>query len=147
MEKYVLTAAQPIRSAVISAVADLVGAVLFVIGIDRDNAVLIVIGIVLFALGSALVVAASMLRQRIRTEIVLDDDGIGIHSAGRSARARWSEITAVSRDRRSIYLAQEKTDGPTLKIDSPRGPDDPQFRELARVLSERLDQDRGYHDL
>ncbi|HEY9293741.1 MAG TPA: YcxB family protein [Microlunatus sp.] len=147
MEQYVLTAAQPIRASVISAVADLIGAVLIVIGLDRNNTALTVIGIVLFVLGVGLAVAAAVLRQRLRTEVTLDGDGIRIRSAGRTAQARWSEITNVTQDQRSIYLAQGKTHGPTLKIDSPRGPRDPQFQRLAGALSERLDQDRGYHPL
>ena len=147
METYILTAAQPIRASVISAVADLVGAVLIVIGLDRGNTALTVIGIVLFVLGVGLAIAAAVLRRRLRTVVGLDDRGITIRSAGRSAHAPWSQITDVTQDRRAIYLAQKKSEGPTLKINSPRGPNDPQFRRLAGVLAERLDQDRGYHPL
>lgn len=146
METYVLTAGQPVRASAISAVIDLIAAVLIVIGVDRSNAVLIVIGAVLFLIGIALVVLGAVLRRRVRTEVRLDTDGITISAGGRTAAARWREITGVTTDRQSIYLDRDENQ-PVLKIDSPRGDADPQFGRLSAELAHRLDQDRGYRNL
>ncbi len=146
MQTYVLTAGQPVRAAGISAVVDLVGAVLLVLGLTHDSVLLIVIGAVLFAAGTALVAAATVLRRQVRTEARLDDDQIMITAGGRTATARWREITAVTSDRRAIFLSRGE-DRPALKIDSPRGHADPQFAALAAELARRLDQDRGYRPL
>lgn len=146
MQTYVLTAGQPVRAAAISAVVDLLGAVLIVLGVTRQLVVVIVIGVILFAAGAAIVSAASLLRRRVRTEVQLDDEQIKITAGGRTATARWREITDVTTDRRAIFLTRGQGE-PDLKIDSPRGPADPQFAALAGELSHRLDQDRGYRPL
>lgn len=147
MTTYVLTAGQPVRASAISAVLDLIGAVLIVVGLDRSLPALTVIGIVLFALGIALAVAAAVVRRRLRTEVRLGPDEIAISSAGRTATARWAEITDVTSDRHAIYLARDSSEAPTLKIDSPRGAADPAFGRLIADLSGRLDDDRGYRPL
>lgn len=147
METYVLTAGQPIRASAISAVLDLAGAVLIVLGLDRSLTVVLVIGIVLFALGLALAIAAAVVRARQRTTVRLDADEITISSAGRTAAARWSDITAVSSDRHAIYLARDQAELPALKINTPRGTADPQVGRLSADLAARLDDSRGYHPL
>jgi len=147
MEKYVLTSGQPVRASAISALLDLAGAILIVVGLDRSATALIVIGVVLFVLGIALAVVAAVFRIRLRTEVQLDATGISITSGGRTAAAVWSDITGVTRDARAIYLARDKTGEPELKINSPRGSNDPQFVRLSTVLSERLAHDRGYRPL
>ena len=105
------------------------------------------IGIVLFALGIALAVAASVVRLRQRTEVRLGQDEITISSAGRTASAPWSDITAVSSDQHAIYLAREKGSLPALKINTPRGSADPQVGRLSAELAGRLDDSRGYRPL
>ncbi|SDS59668.1 hypothetical protein [Microlunatus soli] len=147
MTSYVLTADRPLRASAISAVLDLIGAVLIVVGLDRSLAVLVVIGIVLFALGITLAVAAAVVRHRLRTEVRLGPDEIVISSAGRTARARWAEISGVTTDDHVIYLARDSSDAPDLKINSPRGTADPEFARLSAELADRLDDDRGYHSL
>lgn len=151
MQRYVLSSALPVRGVAIGAVGDLLGAVLFVIGVNRGLAWLITIGIVIFVLCSALLAAALLVRLRLRTTVVLDASAIRIHRAGRSAEATWGQINSVSADRHTIYLGLDP--GPndpeqqTLKIDSPRGEQDPQFVALSGQLAERLDQDRGYRSI
>jgi hypothetical protein len=136
----------------IGAIGDLVGAVLFVIGIDQTVGWLIVLGIVLFVLASALLIAALLVRLRLRTSVLLDADTITIRSGGRSAQARWSQVSQVRSDGRTIYLSLDpdaagQADAETLKIDSPRGGLDPQFRSLADDLGQHLDRGRGYQSL
>ena len=147
METYVLTGPQPIRASAISAVLDLVGAVLIVVGLEFQLTWLTVIGIVLFAAGIALAVAAAVARRRLRVQVLLDTDDITIRTAGRSAAARWSDISGVTADKHAIYLARDDSEQPTLKIDVPRGTADPQFARLSTELAARLDSNRGYHPL
>jgi hypothetical protein len=141
-----------VRGVAIGAIGDLVGAVLFVIGIDRAVSWLIALGVVLFVFASGLLTAALLVRLRIRTTVLLDTDTITIRSGGRSAQAQWSQITRVQTDGRTIYLrldpgATGQIDAEALKIDSPRGDLDPQFRALADDLTRSLDHDRGYQSL
>lgn len=147
MQSYELTPAPPVRAMAIGAVADLIGAVALVIGLDRGWVVLIVLGIVVLALGLGLLVAAVLLRARVRTTVALDSDGVLISSGGQQRRAAWSAITGLSTDGPTIYLDREPADGPPLKIGSPRGASDPQFTELGAELAARLDHDRGYRPL
>lgn len=146
MGDYVMTPTAPVRPFAIAAVVDLIGAAALVFGIDRDITALIVIGAVLFAVGSVLLIAAVTLLQRVRTAVRTDDDGIEIRSGGRTANARWQEITKVTADQRMIYL--ERSDNrPPLQIQSPRGGEDPVLKDIADELTTRLDQNRGYRPL
>lgn len=151
MERYVLSSALPIRGVAIGALGELVGAVLFVIGIDRAFGWLVALGIVIFVLCGGLWVAALLVRLRLRTTVVLDADGILIRSAGKSAHATWPQINGVRADRHTIYLDLDSSGGQTgteaLKIDSPRGDQDLQFGALSDSLAARLDHDRGYRSL
>lgn len=147
MTTYVLTAGQPVRASAIGAGLDLVGAVLIVLGVDRSLPALMVIGIILFLLGVALAVAAAVVRHRLRTEVGIGTEEITICSAGRTATARWSDITGVTADAHAIYLARDSGDAPALKINSPRGATDPEFGRLSAELAERLDDNRGYRAL
>lgn len=152
MERYVLSSALPVRGVAIGAIGDLIGAVLFVIGIDRGIGWLITLAIVLFVLGSALLVAALLVRIRLRTTVVLDSAGIRIRSGGKAAGTSWSHINDVRTDHRTIYLGldsatHDQSGAPALKIDSPRGERDPQFGALSNSLAAWLDHDRGYRPL
>jgi hypothetical protein len=146
MNSYVMAPADRVRPFAIVAVVELVGAALLVLGLDRDLIALVVIGALLFAIGTALVIAVILLRRRVRTEVRTDAEGIEIRSGGRTATAHWSEITGVSADQRTIYL-DRTDDRPALKIDSPRGGEDPTLKALADELARRLDDSRGYRPL
>lgn len=151
MQRYVLSSALPVRGVAIGAIGDLLGAVLFVVGISGGLGWLVTIGIIIFVLCSALLVAALLVRLRLRTTVVLDADAVKIHSAGRSAQAAWGQINSVSADRHTLYLGvdpgPDEAQPQTLKIDSPRGDQDPQFAALSEQLAERLDNDRGYRPI
>jgi hypothetical protein len=147
MQKYVLTAAPPVRAVAIGAIADLIAAVLLVLGIDRGAVAMIVIGIVVSVLALGLIVAALLLRTKVRTVVRLDDDAVAITSGGKQASATWAEITGVSTDGPTIYLDRKPADGPPLKIGSPRGAADVSFNRLADELTRRLDRNRGYRRL
>jgi hypothetical protein len=145
-DTYLLTPTDRVRPYAIGAVLDLLGAVALVLGLQWSATILIVIGVLALLIGTGISVAAVVVRQKLRTVVVLDDDGLTIRSGGEQARARWADISGATTDQRAIYL-ERSGDLPSLKISSPRGAQDPRLIALAAELTSRLDQSRGYHPL
>ena len=104
-----------------------------------------VLGVLLFVLGTAVVVTAALFTKRLATVVQLDEDGLTITSAGQTARAAWAEITGMTSDHRALYL-QRRSDDADLQIVSPR-PEDPRLAPLANELTRRLEDSRGFHAL
>ena len=145
-DRYVLTQPYRARPYAIGALADLLGAVLLVIGIEQGITVLIVIAVIAFALGASIIAAAMLARQRLRTVVDLTDQGLEISSGGQRAGAQWGDISGVRTDQRTIYLERTGADQ-ALRISSPAGAEDPQLSELSAELTSRLDANRGYRRL
>jgi len=134
------------RTFPIVAVIDGIGMVLLAVGLVLAKPYLFIPGIVIIVGASALLCLTIVLRARISTVVRLADDGLTITSGGRTATAEWTDISDVSAAGPTILLSRHSQQN-TLKIDSPRGADDPAFRELSDELARRLDQSRGYRDL
>lgn len=146
VQQYALTPQSPVRRFPVVALVDLVGFVLFGLGLGLGRSVLIIIGAILIVAGAVLITAGLIMYARVTTRVMIGPDGIRISSGGRTASAAWTEIDDVATDRQTIYLNRQGG-RPPLKIDSPRGGGDPRLAELSRELVVRLDKSRGYHDL
>lgn len=145
-QQYALTPESPFRRYPLIALVDLVGFVLFGLGLGLGRSVLIIIGVLLILAGAALITVGLVMYGRVTTRVAVGDNGIRITSGGRTASAAWAEISDVATDRQTIYL--HRHDGrPPLKIDSPRGSSDTRLADLSRQLVAQLDQSRGYRDL
>lgn len=145
-QSYALTPQLTIRSFLIVAVIDVIGMVLLAVGLVLAKPYLFVLGLVIIVGGSVLLAVTMLMRARVSTTVRLADDKLTITSGGRTASADWTDISDVSAVGQTIYLARSSQQ-PALKIDSPRGPDDPAFRDLGQELARRLDRSRGYRDL
>ncbi len=146
-ERFVLRPRPPVRALALSAGLDLVGAVLIVLGSDAANTLLVVIGVVVLVLGLALLAAALIGYRRFSTVVEMDDRGLAIRSAGKTARRRWNEINQVRAQDHHVYLWTDSDDGETLQIVCPRGPSDPEVGRLQITLARALDADRGYRNI
>jgi len=145
-QSYALTPQLTNRTFPIVAVIDGIGMVLLAVGLVLAKPYLFIPGIVIIVAASALLSLTIMMRARVATTVRLTDAGLTITSGGRTATAEWADISDVSSAGPTIYLARYSQQD-TLKIDSPRGADDPAFRELSDELARRLDRSRGYRDL
>lgn len=145
-QSYALTPQLTTRSFLIVAVIDVIGMVLLAVGLVLARPYLFVPGIVIIVGGSALLSVTILMRARVSTTVRLAEDRLTITSGGRTASADWTDISDVSAAGQTIYL-NRSGQLPALKIDSPRGADDPAFRDLAEELARRLDRSRGYRDL
>jgi hypothetical protein len=145
-QSYALTPQLTNRTFPIVAVIDGIGMVLLAVGLVLAKPYLFIPGIVIIVGASALLSVTIMMRARVSTTVRLADQGLTITSGGRTASAAWTDISDVSAAGQTIYLNRHSQQD-TLKIDSPRGADDPAFRDLSNELARRLDQSRGYHDL
>ncbi|MBO0813202.1 MAG: hypothetical protein J2P23_14325 [Microlunatus sp.] len=145
-QSYVLSPGLPPRLFIYVAVAEGVGAVLLGLGVALQLTYLIIIGAVVFGLAAAAVIWTIVMRARVTTKVVVDDQQIMITSGGRTASAAWTEISDVSAAGQTIYLNRYHQQ-PPLKVDSPRGSSDPALARLSRELVARMDESRGYRDL
>ena len=146
-ERFMLRPRPPIRGLGLSALADIVGAVMIVIGSVYGLVAMAVVGVLMFALGMLLLIAAAVNYRKFTTVVETDERGLAIRSAGQTARRRWSEINEVRSQDHHVYLWTDSEDGETLQILCPRGPADPEVRRLEATLARQLDQDRGYHSM
>ena len=146
-ERFVLRPRPPVRALALSGGLDIVGAVLIVVGSDAANPVVAVIGVVVLVLGLALLVAALIGYRRFSTVVEIDDRGLVIRSAGKTARRRWNEINQVRAQDHHVYLWTDSDDGETLQIVCPQGSSDPEVRRLETTLARALDADRGYRNI
>jgi len=141
----VLRAAPPVRPLAIAAGAVVLGALLLVLG--RAAGVPVVLGVlgglVLLA-GVALAVAALVLAARLRTEVVLDDDGVAVTRRGSRRSLPWREVqeVTVAHPRLTLVTAEPARE---LSLVNPRRAGDERFLSLLARLQQRLDADRGYH--
>ncbi len=146
-ERFLLRPPPPIRGLGLSALADIVGAVMIVLGSVYGLVAMAFVGVAMFAFGIVLLVAAAVNYRKFTTVVETDERGIAIRSAGKTARRRWGEINQVSAQDHHVYLATDSDDGETLQIVCPRGSSDPEVRRMELALASRLDNDRGYHNL
>jgi len=145
-QSYALTPQLTSRTFSIVAVVDGIGLVLLAVGLVLAKPYLFIPGVVIIIGASALLAFTIVVRARVSTTVRLDDDGLWITSGGRTASAAWTDISDVSAAGQTLYLTRTSQQ-PALKIDSPRGADDPVFGDLSEELARRLDQSRGYRDL
>lgn len=143
-ERFTLRPHPPIRGLGLSALADTVGAAMIVFGSIYGLVSMAVVGVLMFLFGIGLLIAAAVNFRKFTTVVEIDERGLAIHSAGQTARRRWSEISEVRAQDHHVYLWTDAEDGETLQILCPRGPADPEVRRLETTLARQLDSDRGY---
>jgi hypothetical protein len=144
-DRYVLRAAPPVRPLAIAAGAVVLGALLLVLG--RAAGVPVVLGVLgglVMLAGVALAVAALVLAARLRTEVVLDDDGVAVTRLGARRSLPWREVqeVTVAHPRLTLVTAEPAQE---LSLVNPRRAGDERFLALLARLQQRLDADRGYH--
>lgn len=145
-QSYILAPRSTTRVFAIAAVIDVIGIVLLAVGFALNKWYVIIPGVVVILGGAVLLSLTMMMRVRVSTTVRLTDEQLSISAGGKKASAAWSEISDVSSGGQTIYLTLNNQQ-PALKIDSPRGADDPKLQELATELTRRLDQNRGYRPL
>ena len=140
-----LRAAPPVRPLAIAAGAVVLGALLLVLGRAVGLPLLLgVLGGLLMLAGVALAVAALVLAARLRTEVVLDDEGVAVTRGGSRRSLPWAEVQEVTVSHPRLTLVTGEA-GRGLAVVNPRPADDPRFLALLGRLQQRLDADRGYH--
>lgn len=147
VERYTLTPPPPVRPLFITAVTVVVGALLLVLWRAAElPAVVGVLGGVLLVLALALLVAALVLGSRLRTEVRLEPDALTVVRRGQHRSVPWDQVREVTLQHPRLTVV---TDDPPdrLVVVNPRAAADPSFAALARAVTARLNQDRGYREL
>lgn len=144
-EVFTLKAASPVRALGISAIAALIGAVVWVIAAVADLPLVVVIlgaGILIFAV--SLAVVALLLSARLRTTVKLDPQQVTVADGQDQRTLPWSDIYEVTLKGRRLTLGARDDSTLDLVVRNPRSENDPTFRALLVSVQRHLDADRGY---
>lgn len=142
---YTLSPRPPIRAFAITAIVDVVGLVMLIAGQLLDARVVVVAGVVVVVLGSALITASLLLNRRLFSVVTLDERGITITRAKQARTVAWADVRGVHLTQ--THLVVDAADGLGAQVINPRGSTDPLVIDLATEVARRLDADRGYTDL
>jgi hypothetical protein len=108
--------------------------------------VVVLLGGLLLALGTALLATALVLAGRLRAVVELRPEVLAVSRGGRSRSVAWNAVKEVKLQHpRVLVVTEDPADG--LVITNPRGAADARFASLVDALTERLDANRGYRPL
>lgn len=139
-----LSAPAPLRALAIAAAAAVVAMVLLVVSGLADSTVILVLGLVILVLAVAMGLGAVLLTRRLRTEVVLDVDGITVTQGGSSHTLAWSHVDEVGLRGRHLVLTAKPGQGEDAAVLNPGNRADPAFLAVVTAVRDRLDADRGY---
>lgn len=142
---FTLSPRPPIRAFAISAVVDVVGLLMLIGGQLLDETVLVIAGVVLLVLGTALISVSLLLNSRLRSVVSLDDRGITIQRVKQVRTVAWNDVRGVHLTQ--THLVVDAPQGRGAEVVNPMGQDAPVVIDLATEVARRLDADRGYTDL
>jgi O-antigen ligase len=132
-----------VRPLAIAAVAVVLGAVLLVLWRSAGLSLVVgVLGALLMVLGLALAAAALVLTARLRTEVRLEPDALTVVRRGRSRSLPWDQVREVTLDHPRLTVSAAEPDA-GLVVVNPRRPDDPRFASLLSQIRQRLDAGHG----
>lgn len=141
--RFRLTVRPPVRALVIGSVPTLLGALLIAVaGWFRWPTGWQSLGLVLMAIGIALVGVALYLTKRLQSTVLLDETMITVVRGRRRRSLRWSEITEVVQRGPRLVLVT-KPGGDDLVIVQPE-PSSLVTQRLNQAIHDHLDRDRGY---
>ncbi|HWI00557.1 MAG TPA: hypothetical protein VNT27_09500 [Propionibacteriaceae bacterium] len=144
-ERFALTAPPPVRTLAIAALLAIIGVTLMVGSRAWSlGPVVLVLGIACLAFAIALALAGLILMNRLRSTLVLDDDGITVIRGRRTERLTWSDIDSVNLVGQRLTFHTKRTGRPRVTVINPGSGTDPTFTSLIRVIRGRLDASRGY---
>ena len=147
VERFTLRPRPPLRPLFIGAVTEVVGALLVVLWQAAElPAVVGVLGVVLLALGAALVVAALVLTSRLQAEVLLEADALTVVRGGNRRSLPWGEVREVTMEHPRLTVLGDAAAG-RLVVVNPRSAGDPHFAALANAVTRRLDAERGRREL
>lgn len=102
---HVIKPRPPVRAFVISAAADLLGAVLLVAAMKQGwHTVLVVLGVILFVAGSALMVMAFGSVNRLAVRLTLDDDGYRLVGPSVDHSGKWEDVSKVTQSQEGSHV-------------------------------------------
>jgi hypothetical protein len=144
-ERFALTAPPPVRTLAIAALMAIIGVTLMVGSRAWGlGPVVLVLGIACLAFAVALALVGLILVNRLRSTLVLDDDGITVIRGRRTERLTWSDIDSVNLVGQRLTFHTKRAGRPRVTVINPGSGTDPTFTSLIRVIRGRLDASRGY---
>lgn len=139
---FTLAPRPPIRAFAITAVVDVVGLLMLIAGQVVDQTALVIAGVVVLVLGSALISVSLLLNNRLRSVVTLDDRGITIQRAKQSRTVAWADVRGAHLTQ--THLVIDAVEGKGAEVVNPLGNTAPVVIDLATEVARRLDADRGY---
>ncbi|WP_114559740.1 hypothetical protein [Desertihabitans aurantiacus] len=131
----------PIRALSVAAGLAVAGAVLSVaLTAATGNRWLAAPGLVLVALGAAMLVAAVVTTSRNRAEIELDDEGYRVRNRVGERSGRWRDVSKVVLAQSGDRITFVAKDGSHVHLVCPQGSVDALVGEVTTLLN----RDRGY---
>lgn len=147
-ETFVLRQRPPLRALLISSIGALVAAVLLVVGAALSwPAAAIALSAVLLVFSILFGVLALFVTRGLDTSVRVDEEGYAISRPRHRAEGRWSDVDRVSMEGLKLTLFSKADPETGDSIVCLNGPDDPDLISLMYAIRNRLDADRGYHNL
>jgi hypothetical protein len=144
-ERFVLTAAPPIRTLAIASLVAIIGAALTVASRALGlGPVVLALGVAGLAFAVALALAGVILVSQLRSTVILDTNGMTLIRGRRTDRLPWSDIDRVNLAGRRLTFLTKQASGDGVSVINPGSPTDPTFTSLVAAIRSRLDANRGY---